>query len=91
MAKLVEVLFVLQPSIQPKTEQVNNELLMSDVAINNLVPSLMKFYTGMTAENTLCYYWKLWTMTTCNIIEKLKTAIVKKKKKENKQYIFCEK
>lgn len=56
MAKLVEVLFVLQPSIQPKTEQVNNELLMSDVAINNLVPSLMKFYTGMTAENTLCYY-----------------------------------
>ncbi|CAG5126106.1 unnamed protein product, partial [Candidula unifasciata] len=46
-AKLVEVLFVLQPSIQPKTEQVNLELLMSDVAVDNLVPSLMKFYTDV--------------------------------------------
>ncbi|GFO26247.1 ubiquitin conjugation factor e4 b [Plakobranchus ocellatus] len=46
-AKLVEVLFVLQPSIQNKTEELNSELLMSDIAVHSLVPSLMKFYTDI--------------------------------------------
>ena len=46
MAKLVEVMFILQPAIQLKTEQLNTEMLMSEIAVNNLVPSLMKFYTG---------------------------------------------
>ncbi|GFR79782.1 ubiquitin conjugation factor E4 B [Elysia marginata] len=46
-AKLVEVIFVLQPSIQTKTESLNNELLMSDIAVHSLVPSLMKFYTDI--------------------------------------------
>ncbi|KAK3759118.1 hypothetical protein RRG08_040672 [Elysia crispata] len=46
-AKLVEVIFVLQPSIQTKTEQLNAELLMSEIAVHSLVPSLMKFYTDI--------------------------------------------
>ena len=45
-AKIVEVMFVLQPAIQPKTEQLNTEILMSEIGANNLVPSLMRFYTG---------------------------------------------
>lgn len=46
-AKLVEVIYVLQPSIQTKTEQLNTELLMSDIAVHSLVPSLMRFYTDI--------------------------------------------
>ncbi|XP_059145993.1 ubiquitin conjugation factor E4 B-like isoform X2 [Physella acuta] len=61
-AKLVEVLFVLQPSIQPKTESLNTELLMSEVAINNLVPSLMKFYTDVETTGASSEFYDKFTI-----------------------------
>ncbi|KAK6965612.1 ubiquitin conjugation factor E4 B [Biomphalaria glabrata] len=61
-AKLVEVLFVLQPSIQPKTESLNVELLMSETAINNLVPSLMKFYTDVESTGASSEFYDKFTI-----------------------------
>ncbi|XP_035825781.1 ubiquitin conjugation factor E4 B [Aplysia californica] len=61
-AKLVEVLFVLQPSIQPKTEQLNSELLMSEIAVNNLVPSLMKFYTDIESTGASSEFYDKFTI-----------------------------
>lgn len=55
-AKLVEWLFVLQPSIQPKTEHLATKILLSDIAKDNLVPCLMKFYTGKFGHVVICSY-----------------------------------
>lgn len=46
LAKLVEVMFVLNPNIQKHTEHINNLLLEHTLALDHLVPALMKFYTG---------------------------------------------
>ncbi|KAH9514139.1 Ubiquitin conjugation factor E4 B [Bulinus truncatus] len=61
-AKLVEVLFVLQPSIQPKTESLNMELLMSETAVNNLVPCLMKFYTDVESTGASSEFYDKFTI-----------------------------
>lgn len=47
IAKLIEVLFVLNPSIQPKTEVLNNMMMSHPLSISNLPSSLMNFYTGI--------------------------------------------
>jgi ubiquitin conjugation factor E4 B len=47
IAKLIEVLFVLNPSIQPKTEILNNMMMSHPLSITHLPSSLMKFYTGI--------------------------------------------
>jgi len=46
VAKLVEVVYVLNPGVQRNTQQVNNTLLNHPLALAHLVPALMKFYTG---------------------------------------------
>ena len=46
VAKLVEVMFVVNPAVQRKTEKLNDMLLNHPLAIEHLVPALMKFYTG---------------------------------------------
>jgi len=46
-AKLIEVLFVLNPSIQPKTEVLNNMMMSHPLSMSHLPSALMKFYTGI--------------------------------------------
>ncbi|XP_023696870.1 ubiquitin conjugation factor E4 B isoform X4 [Paramormyrops kingsleyae] len=55
IAKLVEVLFVTNPAVQPRTQRFAEMMENHPVAIKHLVPALMKFYTdvehtGATSE-----------------------------------------
>ena len=45
-AKLVEVMYVLNPAVQPNTAKISDMLLNNPLAIDHLVPALMRFYTG---------------------------------------------
>lgn len=45
-AKLVEVVFVMNPSVQRRTGSLNEQFLLHPLALKHLVPALMKFYTG---------------------------------------------
>lgn len=44
-AKLVEVVFVMNPSVQRRTGSLNEQFLLHPLALKHLVPALMKFYT----------------------------------------------
>jgi len=46
IAKLVEVLFVTNPAVQPRTQRFFEMMENHPLAIKQLVPALMKFYTG---------------------------------------------
>ncbi|XP_051961213.1 ubiquitin conjugation factor E4 B isoform X2 [Xyrauchen texanus] len=55
IAKLVEVLFVTNPAVQPRTQRFFEMMENHPQAVNQLVPALMKFYTdvehtGATSE-----------------------------------------
>ncbi|XP_065141633.1 ubiquitin conjugation factor E4 B isoform X2 [Paramisgurnus dabryanus] len=55
IAKLVEVLFVTNPAVQPRTQRFFEMMENHQLSINQLVPALMKFYTdvehtGATSE-----------------------------------------
>ncbi|XP_072306260.1 ubiquitin conjugation factor E4 B isoform X1 [Eucyclogobius newberryi] len=55
IAKLVEVLFVTNPAVQPRTQRFFEMMENHPLAIKQLVPALMKFYTdvehtGATSE-----------------------------------------
>ncbi|XP_062397705.1 ubiquitin conjugation factor E4 B isoform X2 [Sardina pilchardus] len=55
IAKLVEVLFVTNPAVQPRTQRFFEMMENHPLAIHQLVPALMKFYTdvehtGATSE-----------------------------------------
>jgi len=46
LAKLVEVLFYLNPAVQPRTDKVHERTLLHDLSREFLAPALMQFYTG---------------------------------------------
>ncbi|XP_056895728.1 ubiquitin conjugation factor E4 B isoform X1 [Takifugu flavidus] len=55
IAKLVEVLFVTNPAVQPRTQRFSEMMENHPLCIKQLVPALMKFYTdvehtGATSE-----------------------------------------
>ncbi|XP_017563854.1 ubiquitin conjugation factor E4 B isoform X1 [Pygocentrus nattereri] len=55
IAKLVEVLFVTNPAVQPRTQRFFEMIENHPLSVNQLVPALMKFYTdvehtGATSE-----------------------------------------
>ncbi|XP_072512675.1 ubiquitin conjugation factor E4 B isoform X1 [Salminus brasiliensis] len=55
IAKLVEVLFVTNPAVQPRTQRFFEMIENHPLSVNLLVPALMKFYTdvehtGATSE-----------------------------------------
>uniref|UniRef100_A0A8C9SB94 Ubiquitin conjugation factor E4 B n=1 Tax=Scleropages formosus TaxID=113540 RepID=A0A8C9SB94_SCLFO len=55
IAKLVEVLFVTNPAVQPRTHRFSEMMENHPLAVKQLVPALMKFYTdvehtGATSE-----------------------------------------
>ena len=45
-AKLIEVMFVLNPNVQQNTPKLSDMLMNHPLAMDHLVPALMKFYTG---------------------------------------------
>ncbi|MEQ2206473.1 hypothetical protein XENOCAPTIV_029734, partial [Xenoophorus captivus] len=45
IAKLVEVLFVTNPAVQPRTQRFSEMMENHPLSIKHLVPALMKFYT----------------------------------------------
>lgn len=49
IAKLVEVLFVTNPAVQPRTQRFSEMMENHPLSIKHLVPALMKFYTGGSA------------------------------------------
>lgn len=46
VAKLVEVMFMTNPSVQPRTQKFFEMIENHPLSTKLLVPSLMKFYTG---------------------------------------------
>ncbi|XP_067302049.1 ubiquitin conjugation factor E4 B isoform X2 [Pseudorasbora parva] len=47
IAKLVEVLFVTNPAVQPRTQRFFEMMESHPLSVNQLVPALMKFYTDV--------------------------------------------
>lgn len=55
IAKLIEVLFIVNPRVQPALQRLSDRLLMDPLAVDHLVLALMKFYsdveqTGASSE-----------------------------------------
>ena len=55
IAKLIEVLFVVNPRVQPALQRLSDRMLMDPLAVDHLVLELMKFYsdveqTGASSE-----------------------------------------
>lgn len=46
-AKLVEVLFVMNPTVQPRAEKICEKILMHELSREFLAPALMQFYTAI--------------------------------------------
>nr|CAD7398434.1 unnamed protein product [Timema poppensis] len=46
IAKIIEVLFVVNPGIQPRTEQLHARIMAHPISETQLPSCLMKFYTG---------------------------------------------
>lgn len=46
VAKLVEVMFMTNPAVQPRTQKFFEMIENHPLSTKLLVPSLMKFYTG---------------------------------------------
>lgn len=55
IAKLVEVLFVTNPAVQPRTQRFFEMMENHQLSVNQLVPALMKFYTGKGGGS--CWPW----------------------------------
>ncbi|XP_011905021.1 PREDICTED: ubiquitin conjugation factor E4 B [Cercocebus atys] len=52
VAKLVEVMFMTNPAVQPRTQKFFEMIENHPLSTKLLVPSLMKFYTGRLLEHT---------------------------------------
>nr|XP_009859036.1 ubiquitin conjugation factor E4 B isoform X1 [Ciona intestinalis] len=52
VAKLVEVLFVVSPTIQPRTQALYESIESNPLAVQFLAPSLMKFYTDIESTGS---------------------------------------
>ena len=61
-AKLVEVMFVLNPAVQRSTEKLNDRLINHPVALNHLVPALMKFYTEIETTGASSEFYDKFTI-----------------------------
>ncbi|XP_050525292.1 ubiquitin conjugation factor E4 B [Daktulosphaira vitifoliae] len=62
IAKLIEVLFVLNPSIQPKTEVLNNMMMGHALSISHLPSALMKFYTVIESTGASSEFYDKFTI-----------------------------
>ncbi|ELT92164.1 hypothetical protein CAPTEDRAFT_182882 [Capitella teleta] len=62
LAKLVEVMFVLNPAVQRHTERINAMLLQHRLSIEHLVPALMKFYTDIETTGASSEFYDKFTI-----------------------------
>lgn len=62
IAKLIEVLFVLNPSIQPKTEVLNNMMMSHPLSVSHLPSALMKFYTVIESTGASSEFYDKFTI-----------------------------
>ncbi|XP_050424962.1 ubiquitin conjugation factor E4 B [Adelges cooleyi] len=62
IAKLIEVLFVLNPSIQPKTEVLNSMMMSHPLSISHLPSALMKFYTVIESTGASSEFYDKFTI-----------------------------
>lgn len=53
IAKLVEVLFVTNPAVQLRTQRFSEMMENHPLSVKQLVPALMKFYTGVTTWRSI--------------------------------------
>ena len=53
IAKLVEVLFVMNPNVQPRAEKICEKTLLHELSREFLAPALMQFYTGIVLVQRL--------------------------------------
>lgn len=73
IAKLVEVLFVTNPAVQPRTQRFSEMMENHPLSVKHLVPALMKFYTGelyvvlqLSADVVL---GRIKSFTTCSLLQ----------------------
>ncbi|KAH3827150.1 hypothetical protein DPMN_129079, partial [Dreissena polymorpha] len=52
VAKLVEVLFYLNPAVQPRMEAIHERVLLHDLSREFLAPALMQFYTDIESTGS---------------------------------------
>nr|XP_032817895.1 ubiquitin conjugation factor E4 B isoform X2 [Petromyzon marinus] len=62
LAKLVEVLFVLNPSVQPRTTRFHEMLENHQLGTRHLAPSLMKFYTDVEQTGASSEFYDKFTI-----------------------------
>ncbi|XP_033763599.1 LOW QUALITY PROTEIN: ubiquitin conjugation factor E4 B-like [Pecten maximus] len=61
-AKLVEVIFVMNPAIQQQTANLHTRLLMHPLALQHLVPALMTFYTEIETTGASSEFYDKFTI-----------------------------
>lgn len=52
VAKIVEVLFVMNPNIQPVASKIHELILSHPLSLDNLAPALMNFYTDVESTGS---------------------------------------
>ncbi|XP_062871127.1 ubiquitin conjugation factor E4 B isoform X2 [Trichomycterus rosablanca] len=62
IAKLVEVLFVTNPAVQPRTQRFFEMIENHSLSINQLVPALMKFYTDVEHTGSTSEFYDKFTI-----------------------------
>ncbi|KAI0243357.1 Ubiquitin conjugation factor E4 B [Lamellibrachia satsuma] len=62
VAKLVEVVYILNPGVQRNTQQVNSMLLNHPLALGHLEPALMKFYTDIETTGSSSEFYDKFTI-----------------------------
>lgn len=62
VAKLVEVLFVISPSFQPRTAKLSEMMLGHPLALNYMVPALMQFYTDIETTGASSEFYDKFTI-----------------------------
>ncbi|PVD36627.1 hypothetical protein C0Q70_03613 [Pomacea canaliculata] len=62
VAKLVEVIFVMQPVVQPKAGKINQAFLMHELALTFLTPSLMQFYVDVESTGASSEFYDKFTI-----------------------------
>jgi ubiquitin conjugation factor E4 B len=62
VAKLVEVVFVLHPSVQPATEGVFSQIIDHSQAVLHLAPALIQFYTAIETTGASSEFYDKFTI-----------------------------
>ncbi|KAL8587345.1 hypothetical protein ACOMHN_045592 [Nucella lapillus] len=62
VAKLVEVVFVMQPMVQPRAHKISQALLTHELALGFLTPALMQFYVDVETTGSSSEFYDKFTI-----------------------------